>query len=92
MDEGVWKCNMESDFEKRQPSTRFLFVDIGGKDGPEILLKDNIVVDAKEGEEAALVCPTSIRPIGSNNRPTCIWFSPQGVKYDIIGRFAYNLH
>ena len=85
-DEGAWNCVIESDEGNDASNTKFIFVNIGGRDGPEILLKENTVVMANEFEEASLVCPTSIRPRTNKDRPTCIWFSPSGKKYDIIGR------
>ena len=85
-DQGVWNCVIKDDERNSKAKTKFIFVDIGGKDGPEILLNDNIVVEAVEGEETSMICPTSIRPRSNKDRPTCIWVSPTGRKYDIIGR------
>ena len=70
-DEGVWNCVIESD---------------AAHDAPKILMKEGTVVQATEGEETSLICPTSIRPRNNKDRPTCIWFTPSGRKYDIIGR------
>ena len=85
-DEGAWNCIIKSDDGNVASNTKFIFVDIRGRDGPEILLKDNFVASVDEGENATLICPTSIRPMSNKDRPTCIWFGPSGKKYDIIGR------
>ena len=93
-DEGGWKCNIENDAGHGPYNTKFIFVQIGGRDGPEILMKDNLVVSVIESESAALICPTSIRPRSHKVRPTrshkdgptCVWFGPSGKKYDMIGR------
>ena len=85
-DQGVWNCVVKADNEDGDPKTKFIFVDIGGTEGPEILKKDNTVEEAVEDEEISLICPTSIRPSSPKTRPTCIWVSPSGLEFDIVGR------
>ena len=56
-DEGVWNCVIESDADDGEAQTKFIFVNIGGREGPEILLKESTVVEALEGEETSRSAP-----------------------------------
>ena len=84
-DSGVWSCLLDDRGEVVGKYV-FLSVEEEGRKGLKILQEDGLDVVAAPGRGVELVCHTNVRPGKDEDRPRCIWYSPYGSKYDIVGR------